>query len=206
MSNRLDELLPWYVNGSLNAEDRAWVEQYLREHPKAAGQLRFYEGLRARLNEDTPEVSDEIGLDKALARIRAGAAVPTPLQWLRERLARWSLTPGLAFALVLVAAQAVLIASLMGTPEDATEIRATPPHDVAPAPTYIKLNLAPDAREVDIRLLLIEVQASIAAGPTQLGDYYLRIAPAQRDAALARLRDSPLVQGASAVDGLPGRE
>ena len=32
---RFDELLPFYVNGTLSATDRAWVDGYLDEHPTA---------------------------------------------------------------------------------------------------------------------------------------------------------------------------
>ena len=34
MKSRFDELLPFYVNGTLDDTDRAWVDDYLREHPK----------------------------------------------------------------------------------------------------------------------------------------------------------------------------
>ena len=43
MKSRFDELLPFYVNGSLPEADRAWVDSYLREHPKAEAELHWYE-------------------------------------------------------------------------------------------------------------------------------------------------------------------
>ena len=39
MSERLTELLPWYVNGTLAENDRRWVDEYLAEHPEARGEL-----------------------------------------------------------------------------------------------------------------------------------------------------------------------
>ena len=35
--DRLDEALPWYLNGTLDEADRAWVEQVLREQADRAG-------------------------------------------------------------------------------------------------------------------------------------------------------------------------
>jgi anti-sigma factor RsiW len=76
MKSRFDELLPFYVNGTLNDADRAWVDDYLREHPGAAAELRWYESLRTKLVEDAPAVSSEVGMDRALHRMRTEG--PTP--------------------------------------------------------------------------------------------------------------------------------
>ena len=45
----------------------------------------------------------------------------------------------------------------------------------------VKVNFAPDAKESDIRLLLVSVQGTLAGGPGQLGDYYVRV-PAGKEA------------------------
>src|SRR5687768_8001338 len=49
MKSRFDELLPFYVNGSLPPADREWVDAYLREHPRAVGELDWYRTLQTRL-------------------------------------------------------------------------------------------------------------------------------------------------------------
>ena len=59
MKARFDELLPFYVNGTLPADERAEVEAWLREHPKAEAELRWYESLTAKLKEDVPAVSSD---------------------------------------------------------------------------------------------------------------------------------------------------
>ena len=69
--DRLTELLPWYVNGTLAANDQAWVDTYLAEHPEARGELAWYRSLQAQILADEPEVSDEIGLDRVMAKIKA---------------------------------------------------------------------------------------------------------------------------------------
>ena len=70
----------------------------------------------------------------------------------------------------------------------------------------LKISFAPDAREADIRLLLVAIDGQLAGGPGQLGDYYVRVPQGRLDAALQRLKNDPLVQAAATAPGLPPRE
>jgi hypothetical protein len=217
---RFDELLPFYVNGTLDEADRAWVEAYLREHPQAAAKLDGCRTLQQRILDDVPPVSSEVGLERAIARIRREGPAPQrprlavpPSAW--ERLGDWFATlvpqavfkPALAAALAVVAVQGVVIVQMTGEHGDeASMIRSAPPTAVAEQGPYLKVNFKGDARESDIRLLLVEVNGSLAAGPGQLGDYYLRIPAAQANAAAAKLRSSAIVDAVAVVDGLPARQ
>ena len=44
-TDRFAELAPWYVNGSLSAADRSWVDTYLAEHPEARAELAWFQSL-----------------------------------------------------------------------------------------------------------------------------------------------------------------
>ena len=220
MDTRIDDLLPFYVNGTLSEADRTLVEDYLREHPAAQGQLRWYESLQKRLHEDAPPVSSEVGLERALHRIRTEGPAPQGVRKavqpsLVERVRDWFaaaipqpvLRPALAGALAVVAVQAVVIGNLASDAEDAaSELRAIQATSVTEKGPYLKLNFKPDAREADIRLLLVEVHGSLAAGPGQLGDYYVRVPAGKETESLARVRTSPLVQSAELVPGVPPRQ
>lgn len=216
ISDRFNELLPWYVNGTLNAADRAWVDQYLQDHPEALQQLRWNASMREQLHKDIRkdirDVPEDIGLAKAMARIHSAKQPqpqpqpqpPTLVERVREWFVGIGMRPALAAAFVIVAAQSVVIGSLLSLPEN-TEIRALRPA-ASPPEAFIRVNFKPDAREADIRLLLVGVNGSIASGPGQLGDYYVRVAPGQREQALEQLKASPNVESANNVDGLPGRD
>ena len=215
MKSRFDELLPFYVNGTLTDDDRAWVEQYLREHPKAGAELRWYESLQSKLREDAPAVSSEVGLERAMQRIRAER--PSPQRTARrpslyERLFAFFasitpqplLRPALVGALAVIAVQAGIIFHIAGVHEDeSTELRALKATSVVDQGPYLKVNFKPDAREADIRLLLVEVHASLAAGPGQLGDYYLRVPGPQLVASGDALKASAIVDNVAVVDALP---
>jgi hypothetical protein len=219
-ASAFEEMLPFYVNGTLSAEDRAAVEAYLQAHPEAQSELRWFESLQAKVREDVPPVSSEVGLERAMQRIRAEGpapkgARPAAQPGFGERLRQFFaslvpqpvLKPALAAALAVVAVQAVVIGNLVSErSDDSTTLRAmrpgTGPVEHGP---YLKLNFKPDAREADIRLLLVQMQGSLAAGPGQLGDYYVRVPEAQAEALADKVKVSPIVDGVAVVDALPAR-
>ena len=218
MKPRFDDLLPFYINGTLSSADRAWVEGYLTEHPSARAELQWYESLQARLREDVPAVSSEVGMERALRRIRAERpaaqgtprpAAPSPLErlrgWVVGVLPQTVLRPAFASAMAIVAVQTVVIATLVVERDDSSEIRALRASVVEKGP-YLKVNFKADARETDIRMLLVEVHGSLAAGPGQLGDYYVRVPEQQLPASSDKLAASAIVDAVTVVDALPARQ
>jgi hypothetical protein len=217
MKEKFDELLPFYVNETLDADSRAWVDTYLREHPKSAAELQWYRTLQETMVRDTPAVPAEVGLDKVMARIRAEraparAAAPAARPSLGERLREFFssitpqplLRPALAGALAVMVVQGIVIANLASNEDEGSVIRATRPTVVDPGP-FLKVNFKADAKEADIRMLLVEVNGSLAGGPGQLGDWYVRIPEARIAAAADAVKASPIVDGVARVDALPER-
>lgn len=215
---RFDELLPFYVNGTLAEADREWVDAHLREHPQAAAELDRCRTLQARIRSDVPAVSSEVGLERAVGRIRREgpapqvsrrAAPPSVAQrlgdWFSSLLPQPLLKPAFAAALAVVAVQSVVIMNMAGD-DETSRIRAVPPTTLVEQGPYLKVNFKGDARETDIRLLLVEVNGSLAAGPGQLGDYYVRIPAAQAEALAGKLKASAIVDAVAVVDALPPRE
>jgi hypothetical protein len=214
MKTRFDELLPFYVNGTLNADDRAWIEHYLREHPLAANEVNWLRSVQATTQNEAVPVSSEVGLERALRRIHgeraAAAPVQAPLSAV-ERLRNWlsrlfpapMLKPALAGALAVIALQTVVITSMVGEREEMSPTRNPRPFGMTEQGPYVKVSFRSDATEADIRMLLLDVQANIASGPGQLGDYYVRIPAGQVDAVQAMLGASAIVEGVAVVDALP---
>jgi hypothetical protein len=215
--DKFDELLPFYVNDTLDDTDRASVDAYLREHPKSAAELQWYRSLQETMQRDAPAVSAEVGLDKVMAKIRAeraparATAKPAGPSF-GERMRGWLaalapqpiLRPALAGALAVVLVQAVVIGNLINKGDDTSDIRATRPTVVDPGP-FLKVNFKADAREADIRMLLVEIDGTLAGGPGQLGDWYVRIPEARIAAAADKVKASAIVDGVARVDALPAR-
>ncbi|WP_077002195.1 anti-sigma factor [Variovorax sp. KK3] len=205
MNNRFEELLPWYVNGSLGAEDKAWVETYLAQHPDARSELDWYRSLQARVQENAPAVPATIGLARTMRLIQGDR--PTLSERIGALFGNFGMRPSYALAgLALVAVQGGVILNLLGhARDDADQIRALNAVSVKEGP-MLKVAFAPDAKEADIRLLLVQVQGELAGGPGQLGDYYLRVPAGSEAAALAKVQNAPIVQAASLAPGVPPRE
>jgi preprotein translocase subunit Sss1 len=209
MNERLNELLPWYANGTISASDRAWVDTQLPAHPEARAQLRWLESLQTRMRENAPEVPADIGYGRALAMIRAEERVraaraslePSFGERVRSWFAGFGLTPALAAAAAIVAVQGVVIFNMKSTMDTQySEIRSLK-EGPASAP-LLRVSFKPDAKEEEIRLLVAGIGGSLVGGPGRLGDYYIRT-EGSAAAALDRVKANPIVDQIAVVDRLP---
>lgn len=205
MNERFEELLPWYVNGTLGAEERAWVDDYLKQHPEARSELDWYRSLQKRVLETAPAVPATIGLARTMRLIQGDR--PTLAERMSAFFGNLGLRPSYAMAaLAIVAVQGGVILNLLGDArENEEQIRALNAVRVEEGP-MLKINFAPDAKESDIRLLVVQIQGELAGGPGQLGDYYVRVPAGRQAAALAQVQGNPIVQAASLAPGVPPRE
>ncbi|MEY4729902.1 MAG: hypothetical protein RL020_1060 [Pseudomonadota bacterium] len=212
---RFSELAPWYVNGSLNAADQAWMDAYVRNHAaEAQTELSAWGSLQTQAKQSVAPASADIGLAKALARIHAQKALrksanpqPSALQrfsnWLfagsNGGLAKFS--PALGMALAVIAVQAVVIGKGVVSGPDYTQVRGAK-KGLADGP-LLRVNIKSDAKENQIRLLLIDSGALIIAGPTHLGDYYIKVAAERVEQTRSRFQTSEVVDAVSVVASLP---
>lgn len=201
-AERFAELAPWYVNGSLSAADRTWVDNYLADHPEARAELAWFKSLQTRIKESLPEVPATIGLDKVMGRIRAEQ--PSLGAKLAAFFGGFAMKPAMSMALAaVVLVQGGVIANLMK--DDSSEIRAAKSVPVT-EPPLVKVNFAPDAKESDIRMLLVSIQGTLAGGPGQLGDYYVRVPVGKEKAAAEKLKTIAIVQAVELTPGIPARD
>jgi hypothetical protein len=205
MNERFEELLPWYVNGSLGAEDRAFVEAYLKQHPDAQSELEWHRSLQRRVLETAPAVPATIGLARTMRLIQGDR--PTLAERIGAFFGNFGLRPSYALAgLAVVAVQGGVILNLLGdVQENADEIRSLRAVRVEEGP-MLKISFSPEAKETDIRMLVMQLRGELAGGPGQLGDYYLRVPAGTETAALARAQSATIVQAATLAPGVPPRE
>ena len=205
MNDRFEEQLPWYVNGSLGADDRAFVETYLEQHPEARGELGWYKSLQRRVQENAPAVPATMGLARAMRLIQGDR--PTFSERVSAFFGNLGMRPAYALAgLAVVAIQSGVILQLVGeTHDNAEEIRALNAKRVDEGP-MLKISFSPDAKETDIRMLVMQVRGELAGGPGQLGDYYLRVPAGSEAQALKQVQAAPIVQAAALAPGVPPRE
>ena len=210
MNERFEELLPWYVNGTLGAEDRVWLEQYAAEHPETQAQIHWYRELQSQIRASAPQIVPTLGLERVLNRI--GRQPTTGAGRVRRWLGGLAAGAVAAIARPIGAVALMLIVLVQGgviyrmqqevSPQQQLRATNTTPSDEGP---LLRVNFSPAATEADMRMLLVSLQASLAGGPGQLGDYYLRVPRGRESAAADRLRAERIVQAVELVPGLPAR-
>lgn len=205
----LRQLLPWYVNGTLDAATQWGIDSLIHRSPLLASEVTWLMHLREQIQNLPDEVaqrSPSAGLDTLLARVRAEQSGKVSALPLRNRLNAWLTSPrkfsipvGLAAAVVLT--QAAMIGALLSRPpaEHLAPLSANAPT----GNTLLQMTFKPQATEIQIRSLLASVQGDMVAGPGALGVYVVRVPDGQGSAALAKLRNDR-----SAIESivlLPGR-
>ena len=201
---RFFEQLPFFVNGTLGA-DADWMREQLAAHPELQAELQTARALRSGVHARAQELLRHMPPDVGYAGVRALIAreAPSLVQRLRGWFAApspqgWRLAQGLALG-VTVGVGALLAVDRQGA--EHTQVRSTLP-GFADGP-LLRVNFDPHASENEIRLALIEARVLIVAGPTRLGDYYLKPAPSQLQTARESLQRSRVVQRAEEVPELP---
>lgn len=168
----LDLLLPWYVNGTLEAEEREQIEAYLERNAEARDEVELLRALRQQVKEKKFENSPgELGLQRLKRDIKqdseqhkgssdkmTGRVVTVASFW----------RPLAVAACLAVVIQAGVMIGFTGGPGGELE-------PAGKTISVLQVTFAPDATEQDIREVLQAAGASIADGPTALGIYNLRL-------------------------------
>ena len=229
---RLEEALPWYLNGTLGEADRAWVEQMLAAESQAAeraglpGPLEFDSSVAAAFEDKLAEIPADIGWSRLLQRTRADAAPAAAARssasaagpaaagagaresWLQRvaRLFAPMMSPQIGMAMaVLVAVQAIAIGVLVGERQggaDTVEYRS----GTGAAPVAaVRALLNENITEKALREALIANGASIVEGPNALGEYWIVTGDRDPEAVAQTLRGAGVVSSYVIDRRLPGR-
>ena len=161
LSEHPEELLPFLVNETLDAEQRVRVEAHLAECRKCRDEVEFLRhlrsGMKASLQDDVPDDMAWPRLQRAIRRER------NP-----QRTRRW-LPAALAASLLVIVLQSIM---LFGGQNVAS--RYTPAGDRQEG-VVLQLRFDPRATEAEIRGLLQKIDATLIDGPGALGVYRARL-------------------------------
>lgn len=192
------DLLPWYANATLEAEEHAQVEQHLLECAACKRDVDEALALQTALRADDTDPGMARGLERLRRRLHAERPQPGRRQWpqLGAMAARWlNLAPWTQGAL---AAQWALIAVLAGVliaQPDRREYHTLAATEKAAGPSARLLVVFDGARpQRDVERLLQRLQARIVDGPGRAGDFTLQVPAAAQAKVLDELRHDALVR------------
>jgi hypothetical protein len=206
--DRAQMLLPWAANGTLDAAEQAWLDDWLatteRSHPALVAPLRaelaWLQRTATDVRRSTRLPDPEQGLDTLLRRIadERSAARQTPeAQGSPPPIGLWGRAlawvhghgPQLAGACaVLVVAQATTLALLGPAGSDLDPLGGGVGVPSVKGTVLLQAAFKPEATEAQIRATLREAKVQIAGGPSAIGLYLLRVKTEDADAAIALLR------------------
>lgn len=179
------DLLPWYVNGTLDAEEVALVEAHLPQCAECRAELERERFLAAQVA-GLP-IDAEHGWTALEGKLDAAPAA-APVSFLRRRIA-------LGWAIGGQLAAAALVLAIYAAQPTASDWQIYHALGTAPAsePGNLVVLFNPEASEKDIRAALLRLDARLVDGPTAGGAYVLHVAQARRPDVLAALRKSDQV-------------
>lgn len=217
LHGRIWDLIPWYVNGSLPAEERRAVEDHLAGCLRCREEERFCRRTAEALQQagEVAPSPHPVQLARVMARIDEAEAEHGRgrLRRLVDGVRSWRPFPASPVRAML-AAQFAIAALLVGlvvwqhrqptVPAAPAEYHTLSDPEAPPAgPVRLRLLFSENATEREIRELLLGVKGEIVGGPSPLGAYTVEI-PLGGDpqgVLLTHLRSHPKVRFAEPVTG-----
>jgi anti-sigma factor RsiW len=188
-----DVLLPWFVNGTLEKDELAFVQQHLGECVRCQREVQWLRELRAACvdGEAAPGASPVFrNLRRQLDEPRARRGKGASLYRFWRRAPPWSRCAMAAELVLIVALGTVLL-----PPTDGLPLYRTLGAQSAAAPTAGSLVVVfdPTTPESELRRMLRKAGARVADGPTQTNAYVLKVAAERGVEAVQALRAEPAV-------------
>ncbi|MFH0340562.1 MAG: anti-sigma factor family protein [Chromatiales bacterium] len=203
------EILPWYANGSLDPREAMEVEAHLAGCPSCQRELRWCRDIAHSVQtmDDQEWVPSPGHFDSLMEKVNASSPAQRLTMAWRDRFTRFvqSIRQSPAEMRWMLAMQTVTVVVLAGAlivlmphkqPEYYQTLSSPTEADPTDAPR-VKLALSEDAKEKEIRSLLLGMHASIVQGPNSLGVYVVALpkhSPAQLAQVLRELRAHPKVR------------
>jgi anti-sigma factor RsiW len=194
LHERVEQLLPWYVNATLPADERAMVDAHLADCAECRAELASERvlaagiaGLPVEMEQSWAAFEKRLDAAPIPARLR-----PVPL-WRRQVGIGWMAAPLAAAAAVVLA---ISLPARAPVDHTYTALGSAPTSQ----PGNVIVMFKPDTSERQLSTALSEVAGRVVDGPTTTGAYILSVAPGTRDVAVGRLRRNAQITLAEPID------
>lgn len=201
----VDALLPWYVNGTLEDDEREYVRVHLEECTQCRQEAVWLRDLHTacRAAKSVPGATDPLrNLRRQLETRSTKRGLPARLHrvWRDSNVStRWGAAASLA---LIVAMLAMPVLREIGEPALYRTLGAS--NTAVHASGSLVVVFDPATTEAELRRVLREADARLVDGPTRANAYILDIPIAKRQDALRTLRSERAVVLAERLDAREG--
>lgn len=206
---RFTEQLPYFVSGTLDIEQQRWMHLLLGTNPELYDQLRWHQTLMREVVLEEEKAQLQAPADMGWADIQKQLNVQHSPTWLKaafERFSTWFSTPvrmgSFAASLLVFGVGTAVLVGVLGpqvSPAPYSDFRScgvfTEDRDYA----YFQIGFKPDIAEQQIRLVLIQNNISIVAGPTHMGEYTVKVPRRTLELAPDLLRSLEVIESVSSI-------
>lgn len=167
---RFAELTPFYVNGTLDQDDQAFIEQSLNLHPVLQVNIDLARAMQSAIKKQIESRPMDAGLDNLLKAFHKSYHKPTLTEKIRQYFEHWGLTKAFAAAIALVLVQfAVILQLQIGTLGSvyrglSTQAQNTP---------HLKVTINPKANYAELVEVLRANGCRVISGPSETGELWL---------------------------------
>jgi len=207
MHQNVQDLLPWFVMGSLDDDDRTVVDEHLLACAACRRDMEWHRQVRAAHAAPASARDVDRAFAALQARLPASIAKSPAVGWLSALRAWWQAQqPWARYAFAL---QPVLILGLAGAllfgpgksvPEEPGLFHALGRPTAALAAARLVVVFAPQTTQVEMRRVLLASGTRIVDGPTAADAYILAVAPERAEQAAQQLRSEHSVLLIQALD------
>ncbi len=181
-----DDLLPWFVNHTLDPSQQRDVIAHLKHCRRCQQEVAWLKRVRQGIKATTEVSPGDLGLKRLLRRV--GKAKQADQRHLRPKGWGWRSAVAIAASLVIVVQAGLLINQWFGPA--AIKPLAGPS---AEGPV-LQITFLPTATEAQIRETVRAVGGSFAGGPSAIGVYQIRVNVPRTDRNAAQLMVDALRQ------------
>lgn len=177
--------LPWYVNGTLDAEQTSEIERALPTSPQLRAEADWLKSLQHEMQKEEVQVADDVGLDRFNALIKSeekGSVISMPSRW-----QQWQRPLMAVAATVMVVQMGVIGTLLKNQPDQLTTLSGTSV-PVASGAMLLQVVFSETATAADIRQSLNQINGEIVAGPGAMGVYTVQTSAKNASNAITQLR------------------
>lgn len=193
---RFRELLPFFVNSTLNEADKAFVAEYLLQHPEAQAEVDFTQTLRTAVKAVGSERSEDAGLECLLKNIRQSRQMSKPslLERWQHYCRDWGFTPAFVAMSVIAMIQSAVLIERWHQDQTPTTLSTYRSITEATVQAQLKVIINPSANFGDLVILLRQTGCHIVNGPSESGELWLSVDDSNKLAEVSNiLQSSPSV-------------